>query len=60
MDNKNNAAAAFERRLSELQENARPSHIGINLKEAVLYEKLLQLEQQLKLIESRLAQPVLS
>jgi hypothetical protein len=58
MNNKIDAGAEFERKLNELQKQARPSHIGTNLKEIVLYEKLLQLESRLKMLESHLSNPV--
>ncbi len=58
MNNTTDAGAEFDQKLSELQKQARPSHIGTNLKEIILYEKLLQLENRLKLIEGHLSDPV--
>jgi hypothetical protein len=46
---KNNevAKAAFNQKLAELNKLVKPSHIGQNLKEIVLYEKLLGIEEQI-------------
>ena len=57
MNNTIDAAAEFDRKLQELQQEARPSHLGANLKEIVLYEKLLQLENRLNKIADRLPPP---
>ncbi len=54
MNNTNDAQTEFNRRLSDLQKEAKPSHIGLDLKEIVLYEKLLQIEEQLINLESQL------
>ncbi|MDB5222434.1 MAG: hypothetical protein JWN83_1101 [Chitinophagaceae bacterium] len=46
MKNNEVAKAAFNQKLYELNKLAKPSHIGQNLKEIVLYEKLLEIEEQ--------------
>ncbi len=47
MTNNETAKIAFNEKLEELSKLARPSHIGQNLKEIVLYEKLLEIENQI-------------
>lgn len=54
MNNTTGAITEFDRKLSELQKQARPSHIGSNLKEVILYEKLLEIQSKLIAIENRL------
>jgi hypothetical protein len=52
---KNNevAKAAFNQKLAELNKLAKPSHIGQNLKEIVLYEKLLGIEEQITMLANK-------
>jgi len=47
MKNNEVAKAVFNQKLDELNKLAKPSHIGQNLKEIVLYEKLLEIEEQI-------------
>jgi hypothetical protein len=52
---KNNEVAkvAFNQKLAELNKLAKPSHIGQNLKEIVLYEKLLGIEEQITMLANK-------
>ncbi|HXB30883.1 MAG TPA: hypothetical protein VNW49_13740 [Puia sp.] len=47
MKNNEVAKAAFNQKLYELNKLAKPTHLGQNLKEIVLYEKLLEIEEQI-------------
>ena len=55
MKNNEAAKAAFNQKLAELQKEAQPSHIGLNLKEIVIYEKLLEMQEQVSNLEKVLA-----
>lgn len=54
MKNTENAKATFNKKLAELQKGANPSHIGQNLKELVIYEKLLEMQEQIINLEKTL------
>jgi hypothetical protein len=54
MKNTEKAKDTFNRKLGELQQDAQPSHIGQNLKEIVIYEKLLEMQEQMSHIEKLL------
>jgi hypothetical protein len=47
MKNNEVAKVAFNQKLDELNKLANPSNIGQNLKAIVLYEKLLEIEEQI-------------
>lgn len=54
MKNNEVAKATFNQKLAELQKEAQPSHIGQNLKEIVIYEKLLEMQEQIINLEKTL------
>jgi hypothetical protein len=54
MKNTEKAKDTFNRKLGELQQDAQPSHIGQSLKEIVIYEKLLEMQEQMSHIEKLL------
>lgn len=47
MKNNSKAKAEFNKRLDELQKEIQPALYGHNLKEIVLYEKLMELQEQI-------------
>jgi hypothetical protein len=47
MKNNEVAIAAFNQKLYELNKLAKPTHLGQNLNAIVLYEKLLEIEEQI-------------
>ena len=51
MKNNEKAKDIFNQKLDELQKGANPSHIGQNLKEIVIYEKLLDIQEQMTNLE---------
>ena len=51
MHNNEKAKDIFNQKLDKLQEGANPSHIGQNLKEIVIYEKLLEIQEQMSNLE---------
>jgi len=54
MKNNEKAKDTFNRKLGELQKETQPSHIGQDLKEIVIYEKLLEMQEQMSHIEKLL------
>lgn len=55
MKNNEKAKDIFNQKLGELQKGANPSHIGENLKEIVIYEKLLEIQEQMTNLEKILS-----
>jgi hypothetical protein len=53
MKNNEVAKATFNQKLDELDKLANPSNIGQNLKEIVLYEKLLAIEEQISKLANK-------
>jgi hypothetical protein len=51
MGNYKEAKAKFNQRLEELQKEIEPSLNGHNLKEIVIYEKLLDIQEQINKLE---------
>ena len=54
MKNTDFAKVAFTQKLDELNKLAGPSHIGQSLKEIVLYEKLLEIEDQITKLANKI------
>jgi hypothetical protein len=54
MKNNEVAKATFNQKLDELDKLANPSNIGQNLKEIVLYEKLLAIEEQITKLANKI------
>ena len=46
MKNTSKARAEFTKKLDELQKEIQPTHYGHNLKEIVIYEKLMEIQEQ--------------
>lgn len=54
MKNIMEAKLIFDKKLTEIQNQTQPAHIGHNLKEIVIYEKLLEMQEQLNKLEKQL------
>lgn len=51
MQNNGQAKEIFNQKLDKLRKGANPSHIGQNLKEIVIYKKLLEIQEQMTNLE---------
>ena len=47
------AKAEFEQKLDKLQKEIQPALYGHNLKEIVLYEKLMEIQEQINKLEKK-------
>lgn len=54
MKNHSTAKAEFYQKLDKLQKELEPAHYVHNLKEIVIYEKLIEIQEQINILEGKI------